>query len=809
VVCLLSGLQAPDAGWSGVWPSEQPLAKTQGLPVQNWRALQDLPGPPVTASPSSEPPTVTLSAAEAERALQADWLMQAEGAPLALRIREELAAARELAQRLARQHPRPLLQRLLDDDLGELDRLARAAIRPDDAAAEKALYLAVRQLKRRIFLRNPAIDFNQVVFIDQPYPHGREWQHQARHRNGMMATPGGRLLVLDGLSPAGKLRKVVDLPPGSYWRPDLSFDGRKVLFCWKGAKEEAFHIHEVNLDGTGHRQLTAGPFDDLDPICLPDGGIAFVSTRTQTYVRCMPYTHVYTLCRMDADGSNIRVLSHNNEPDWTPALLDDGRIIYSRWEYTDKALWRIQSLWTVNPDGTQHTAFYGNQSVWPDHLGEARPIPGTGKVLFTAMAHHNYFAGTLGIIDPSKGSNYPHGLTQVTSEVPWPECGRGPDDDRIALKGYQHRGRKGDYKAPYPLSEDLFLVSINTGPFSLYLMDTHGNRELVHRGQHNAWYGLPVRPRPRPPALPSRVVWPGKDRSQQKPGVFFSTDAYEGSGIPRGLVKYIRVIKAEYHMFTTWERDFRFEGPAVSAVQADNVKRILGTAPVEADGSYNIEVPSGAALHVQLLDDQQRALQTMRSFTGVMPGEVRGCIGCHEDQRRSPPAPARGLALSRPPSKLTPPPWGDATVSFPRLVQPVLDRYCVRCHDGGAQSHAPLLKAVPGKGAASPLEPGRLVFTEPYLYLIRSGLAGVIMSEKYDHRDPAAYRTLPPLTYLSYRSKLLDLATSGRHHGVKVDETSRLQLIGWIDANGPYRGLDDVHRLKDARCQDPPLVFRP
>ncbi len=814
-VCLLAGVEQPDAGWSGIWPSQNQLAAGTALARKDWRPVRDL---PVAAAPSGpdgvEPPTVSLTAAEAEKVLQADWLLQAEGAPLLVRAAEEIGAARDLAARFARQRLTADVRRDLERDLLELARLEQqlpaVQARPDDAAAHRAFYLAVRQVKRRITFRNPLLDFSQVVFIDQPYPHGREWQHQARHRNGMMATPGGRLLVLDGLSPAGKLRKVADLPPGSYWRPDVSFDGKKVLFCYKGAKEEAFRLWEVKLDGSGLQRLTSSEFDDLDPIYLPDGGIAFVSTRTRTYVRCMPYTYVYTLCRMDGDGSNIRYLSHNNEPDWTPSLMGDGRLLYTRWEYTDKALWRIQSLWTVRPDGTQHTTFYGNQSVWPDHLGEARQIPGTNKVLFVGTAHHNYFAGTLGILDPSQGSNYPAGLTQLTTEIPWPECGRGPDDDRLAHKEYRHRGRKGDYKSPYPLSEEYFLVSINTGPFNLYLMDVRGNKELIYRGRHNLWYAQPVRPRVQPPALPSQVVWPGKDHPGQKPGIFFSPDVYEGSGIPRGLVKHLRVLQAEYHTFTTWDRDFRFEGPAVSAVQADSVKRILGTAPVEADGSFRVQVPSGVTVHFQLLDEKQRALQTMRSFTGLMPGEVRGCVGCHEGQTRSPPPQtSQVLALRRPPSVLTPPPWGDATISFERLVQPVLNRYCVRCHDGGKGSAAPVLKPRVGKGVASRLQPGTNVFSEPYLHLIRSGLSGVIQAENYDHRDPAAYRTLPPLTHLSYRSRLLELATAGKHHGVRVDETSRLQLIGWIDANGPYRGLEDVRNLDEPRCRNAPCVLRP
>ncbi|RIK81633.1 MAG: hypothetical protein DCC68_08225 [Planctomycetota bacterium] len=793
--CVLAGLTPPASGWSGVWPSQRQLAGASGVPRSQWPQAPSF--EPKKSAYAAEPPTVTLTPEQADAVLAEDYLKQAEGGTFEVRAAEEIQSAREATARLAAMAPSLEFR----SRLAELDELERRLRDSSRASNGKELYLAVRRVKRAIVMSNPLLDFDRVLFIDQPYPHGREWQHQARHRNGMMATPGGRLLLLEGLSPAGKLRKVVDLPAGSYWKPDLSHDARRVLFCYKRADEEAFHIYETDLDTGAVRQLTHGPHDDLDPIYLADGGIAFVSTRTQTYVRCMPYTYVYTLCRMDADGSDIRFISHNNEPDWTPAQLDDGRLLYSRWEYTDKALWRIQSLWTARPDGTQHETFYGNQSVWPDHLGEARQIPDSDKVLFTAMAHHDYFAGTLGIIDPKRGLNYPAGLTQITPEIPWPECGPGPNDAEIAFPPYRHRGRKGNYKSPYPLSEEYFLVSIDAGPYSLYFMDVYGNRELIYHGQHNLWYAQPVRKRPTPVALKSTVQWPSSDGSRQAPGTFFSADVYEGSDIPRGLVKHVQVVEAVNTTFTTWDRDFRFEGPAISAVEADNVKRILGTAPVEADGSFHVEVPSGRTVHFQLLDENYRAVQTMRSFTGLMPGERRGCVGCHEGRGRTPAA-NDAIALRRGASRLEPPPWGEETISFPRLVQPVLDRYCVKCHDGGPQATEPVLSKRPGTGAES-------VFYTSYLHLIRSGLAGVIQAEQYDQRDPAAYKTLPPMTSLSYRSRLLELAAGGKHHGVAVDEKTRRILAGWIDANGPFRGLDDVRTVESPQCREPPQVARP
>ncbi|MAG92607.1 MAG: hypothetical protein CMJ48_02475 [Planctomycetaceae bacterium] len=824
-ICLMAGLDQPASGWSGRWPSQSQLAAGSGLALEKWVAVKDLAPiqtPQTAAAPAviEEPETVSLTQAAADKVLQADWLMQAEGGSLLVRASEEITWARNIAGRLARmKNPTDV-----STELAELvhieKKLAALRTKDGDANAERGLYLAVRKIKREIVMANPLVDFERVLFIDQPYPHGGEWRHQARHRNGMMATPGGRLLMLDGLSPAGKLRKLGGMPIGSYWKPDVSFDGKRALFCFKPADDEAFHIYECDLETDRVTQLTDGPYDDLDPIYLPDGGIAFSSTRTQTYVRCMPYTYVYTLFRMDADGGHIRCISHNNEPDWTPLLLDDGRLIYSRWEYTDKALWRIQSIWTVRPDGTQHESFYGNQSVWPDHLGEARPIPGTGKVLFTGTAHHNYFAGTLGIIDPREGRDYPAGLTHVTSEVPWPECGAGPHDGEIAVQGYHHRGRKGDYKSPYPLSEEYFLVSVNTGPFSLYLMDVYGNKELLYRGAHNILYGMPVRPRTIPPALPDLVAWPDANRKEQEPGVIFSNDVYEGSGIPQGAAKHIRVIQSDHKTYTTWDRDFRTAGPATSAVQEDSVKRILGTAPVESDGSFFVEVPSGVAVHFQLLDERYRALQTMRSFTGLMPGERRGCVGCHEGQHD---APAHGdaLALRRTPSKLTPTPWGTESIGFERMIQPVLNSHCVKCHDGKEASSAPNLTARHGKsGRSYKLDsvidlgwgtgPRRWdLFSESYLYLLESGVSGVMLVENYQQRDPLAYKTAAPMKQLSYNSRLLRLATSGDHYGVKVDDVSRRKLIGWIDTTGPYRGDPEVRAVNDPRCRDAPVVQRP
>jgi hypothetical protein len=667
----------------------------------------------------------------------------------------------------------------------------------DADPAVKELYLAVRRVKRSILFKNPVLDFSQLLFIDQPLPQGPESRHEAIHRMGIMAVSGGRLLVLDGLHPGGNLRQLAPQKPGSFWRPDLSFDAKRVLFCFKPHDEKSFHLYEMNFDGSGLRQLTDSEYDDIDPLYLPDGHILFTTTRGNSYVRCGPFIYSYILARCDADGSNVYLISYNGEPDFVPGLLNDGRVIYSRWEYTDKPLWRLQKLWTTNQDGTGTAHFWGNQSVWPDHLSEPRPIPGSRRVMFSGVGHHDWWSGSIGIIDPDQGRDYPYGLTKVTADLAWPEVS-APPQDRPEAADYHAAGRFTGYKTAYPLSGEDFLVSARGSgeKFRLYLMDVHGNRDLIYEGLYNLWHAMPVRPRPAPPTHADRVVWPGtgKNRKPVDPGVFFSADIYQGvPGLPRGMVKYLRVFQQDYKTYSTWNKTYRHSGPTVSIVQEEAVKRILSEVPVEADGSVYFQAPAGQSVYFQLLDADRRCLQTMRSFTGLMPGERRGCVGCHELHSTVPP-PQRGLALRRPPTPPSPPAWGTESISFERFAQPVLDRYCVKCHAGKADA------------AAEPnlaLRPGHSVFKEPYLTLVGPagwgnpvpggrpgyGIANAIPVESsYGQNDPHALTTLPPLQYLSYKSRLIELAASGKHYAVKADPESLHRLIAWVDACAPYMG---------------------
>ncbi len=754
------------------------------------------------------PVTRSLSPDEAQAALARDWLHQAGGKPTVERVQREIGWARELAARLTATggDAAPFAA-----DLTALDTLEQQAAAPEAAAAD--LYLQVRQAKRRIAFRNPSVDFTKVLFVDMPYPQGSEWRHETRHRLGYMAVPGARLLTLDGLGPEGRLTQLMPQAPlhGSFWRPDLSWDGTRVLFCFKPHNEKSFHLYEIGTDGSGLTQLTEGPYDDFDPIYLPDGQhLLFSTTRAHSYVRCMPPTNAYVLARCDRDGRNLYLVSANNEPDYLPSVMNDGRVIYTRWEYTDKPLWRAQGLWTINPDGTQVSTFWGNQSVWPDLMKDARSIPGSRRVMFTGSAHHNWFAGCIGIVDPDGGYNFPAGLTKVTVDQVWPESGNGPSDP-VESSRYHASGDYAGYYSPYPLSATDFLVSAErAGKFVLYLMDVDGNRELIYEGTHNILHAMPLKPRPTPPVLAERVTWPSpQDRLQPESGVFYSGNVYQGAPPElRDKARFLRVLAIDPKTYTYWyKRPYLSTGPVVSAVQSEGVKRLLGTVPIEADGSLAFTAPPGTALHFQLLDERGLALQTMRSFVGLMPGERRGCTGCHESHSRAPVNPAPMQAALAAPPAITPPPWPDVTVSYPRYVQPVLDQYCGTCHQGEGKARATFDMT---------LRPSEPIFPEPYQTLIGRpswgapynapanpppgfGFADTILVEAYSTLDPAAYVTPKPLTRLSYRSRLIERASSGKHHDVKVDPISLQRLIVWVDAMCPYQGDEEV------RAEDDPV----
>lgn len=817
---------------------------------------------------------------------KAEWLFQLEEDDLLTRANKEIVWTREMIGRLRKRANAPELAGE-STELNALERKALAAEAALDGSTHRALYFDIRALKRRVMFKSPEIDFTKLMCVDAPYTyrssdtHGTfdqsEWVHESRFRSEMCASHGARLLVLEGFADTPTPRKIA--PPDSFGQPaamfnfDISFDGRRAVFCMKPEDERAYHLYEIGLDGNDFRQITFGGYSDIDPIYLPDHRYLFLSTRAEAYAQCGMWARSYIQTRCEADGRNIHILTPGTEPEYSPSLLDDGRVLSTRWEYVDKSPMRIQSLWTMRPDGTGAATFWGNQSMYPDHVGEARQIPGTTKVLFNGFGHHDVWVGCIGVVDPRDGLNFPRGVWKVTQELPWPEVGDGPIPTPGASTQYHTSGRYAAYKTPYPLSEDIFLVSARTGSpeagvmhsahdptlgkFKLYVMDVCGNRELIYQGENNVLYAQPLRARKRPPLMPDVADMPGseKDNPTIRPGVFVSNNIFDSAPPEiRRHGKYLRIVEAMPKNCSigivhsggkpfgskgpntawgvwgeqflrgktptpstdlTWGDGAVVQGPVTSVTGPLSVKQIHGIVPIYEDGSVSFEVPPCRMLYFQVLDEHYRAVHTMRSWVSARPGEYRGCVGCHEAHNSAPVV--TPVRPRRTPDTIQPPPWGVRSLSFVKDIQPVFDRACAKCHQGGGQAVKKLDLTLRADEMGVKRWGG--IFPEPYLTLALgknhhhlNGTPDISASSTYlglPSTMNVPYDTLPPLTYLSPKSRLIAEAMDKGRCGKSISADDLHMLIAWVDLWGMFRSDEELREIEDAPSEWFPLWTYP
>lgn len=613
-------------------------------------------------------------------------------------------------------------------------------------------------------------DFREILFVERdqyaPDHHNTETLFQRGEINDEKFRGGSALRALDLAT--GRVRTLLASEKGVIRDPELSFDGRKIVFSMRPQREGWYHIYEINTDGTNLRQLTrAEGVSDIDPLYLPDGGIVFTSTREPKY--CMCNRHIMgNLYRMEADGANIVQIGGSTLFEGHSALLGDGRILYDRWEYVDRNFGDAQGLWTVNPDGTKHAIYYGNNTNSPGGVIDARQVPGSDLVACIFGSCHDRPWGALVLIDRKRGVDGAEPVVEI-----WPAAARG-----LIGKGDYDQFMKIPvrYEDPYPLDENTLLVSrsvrwdstLRDYKMALYRVDREaGTETLLYEGAKGCFDPMPVAPRRKPSAIPF-----ARDFSE-KPGMFYVQDVYEGThmaGVERGAVKWLRVVESPEKR--TWtEQGWQGQGEHAPAMNWSSfeLKRILGEVPVAEDGSACFEVPAGKFVYFQLLDEDKKMVQSMRSGTMAMPGEVNGCIGCHEDRLSVPvPSGRMPLALQRGPVKLTgwmgrePRPF-----SYTREVQPIFDRHCLKCHDFDVADREKLVLA----GDRNPF------FNASYINLY------VGKKVKLVGAGPAAIQG--PYSWGSHAS-VLTKVIEGEHHGVKLSAPEREVLYAWMDVNGVY-----------------------
>ncbi len=606
-----------------------------------------------------------------------------------------------------------------------------AARRREELAARAGLFARFERLgvEEIVFAeRNPGRDPSGHYYANFGYActDPNEWLHGA---------DGGRLCRLNLRT--GDLVPLVDDPGGAVRDPVVHYDAGKILFSYRKGGTHHYHLYEINTDGAGLRQITDGPYDDIEPCYLPDGGMVFCSSRCHRYVACW-IAPVAVLFRCDTDGSGLRMLSSNSVSENTPCVLPDGRVLYTRWEYVNRDPVSFHHLWTINPDGTGQQVYFGNQTPGGVFI-DAQPMPGGGVSFIDAGWHgRNEHAGSLMVLSLPAGPNAAGAVRPFSTTL-------------------------SELRDPYPLSASDFLVARDR---QILWLDDTGQEVVLYTGPQMVHEPRPLVPRPRERVIPATTDLAAENAT------LFVADVYTGrnmAGVERGAVKKLLVME-------DLPKPVNYHGGGSTPIGnggTSTLKRILGTVPVADDGSAHFEVPPSRSLYFALLDSQDRSIKQMRSFVTLQPGERRGCVGCHESRVQAAAAsPSLPIAARRNPDRIEPVADVPEVLDFPRDIQPILDRHCVRCHQPDDRQGGVVLTGDRGPAYS-------LAYYELFVYLQIADTA-----RGFGHLTGRPTGNDPPYTTYSSASPLMR-KIDGSHYDARLT-AARVRL--WIDTAAQYAG---------------------
>ena len=687
-----------------------------------------------------------------------------------------------------------------------------AGVSVSDSQARVDLFNELTTLRRQIAFSNPLANFDKILFIKRHFNPEAEktGNHMCDQYFGFNAIKGGGLFILEKpFSDHPTVRNVLEhsvcengrfkgrslTSEGAFLSPELSWDGQTIFFAYTDILEDrqryeawtednTWHIFKVNVDGSHLRQLTDGPYNDFDPCVLPSGRVAFISERRGGYGRChgRPVPS-FTLHSMLDDGRDIVTLSPHETNEWHPSVDNSGMIAYTRWDYVDRGFNQAHHPWITTPDGRDSRAIQGNfapsDRIRPHSEMDVRAIPNSHKLIATAACHHGQAYGSLVLVDPRiEDDDAMAQVRRVTPDQLFPEAENAVHRDPV------------NYATAWPLSEDFYLCVYDSDSgagkgtennYGIYLLDAFGNRELLYRDPAISCLSpIPLRARTKPPVIPhatdtGRPLLAGEDYSPVDPdqiakfGQVGVVNVYQSRyPLPEDAkIKALRIIQLLPK--TTPYAD----NPRIGYGAQKGARAILGSVPVEADGSVYFNLPVDTPVYFQAIDENGMAVQSMRSATYVHPGEKLICQGCHDNRTQAPiTAKQFPTAMSRQPSDIVPELDGTNPFSFARLVQPVLDASCVACHTENLDKKAPDLR----RGTAAK---NRNHWYQSYLNLRD-------YSFFFDDAVFTTPRTIPG-KFGARASKLYKMLKDG-HYEVDLTPEQMHRITLWLDSNSDFFG---------------------
>jgi len=638
----------------------------------------------------------------------------------------------------------------------------------------------IAEFQKRVLLRNPLLDFDKLLVVrTDKIGLPNNWESNSNiGKTGYNA----ELQQISIKNPNGVTPVYRTSNKAFIGDVDLHFDAGKALFSSIGTNG-AWQVMELDLKTKQVRQVTQTKdkgVNNYDACYLPDGRIIFTSTAPYVAVPCVngaaPVANAF---RCNADGSGMEQLTFDQEHAWCPQVMDDGRILYLRWEYADLPHSNSRILMTMNPDGCNQRSYYGTSSFWPNGIFYARQIPGKSSMFVGIVTGHHGVRreGELVLFDTAKGYMEADGVVQ---RIP----GYGKKVEPVVMDAVANKSRNRCLH-PYPLSSKYFLVSSRyKRTWAIYLVDVFDNMTLIKADEKaNLLEPIPLQKTPKPRIIPDKV------RKGEKDATVFISDIYEGPGlkdVPRGEVKNLRLF--------TYTYGYKGMGGLYGVIGMDgpwDMRRTMGTVPVEADGSAVFKVPANIPISIQPLDSEGKALQIMRSWFVARPGENLSCIGCHEAPGSAPSVKVT-KAARKGPSDIKPWRGPSRNYSFKNEVQPVLDKYCLSCHASSKPADAKL--TITHKGKELPYLGGDVM-----LKGWKSSHAGKGGGGKYTvsyfnlfrytrhSGEESEMKLLTPMEFHADTCELI-MMLDKNHHGVKLDDEGMDRLVTWIDLNTPYHG---------------------